>query len=142
MAWMIGTWVGVGDMPGMGKYTDEMTLSWLKGNPNFMLGDYVMKVSDKQVWCDTTIIGWDDDEHRIVSYTFGMDGSIGRGMYSDPTEKDAWTCEGKKTGQGPMKESRCTMKKIDDDTMQFTMDQKVDGEWKPAMTTVSRRKPD
>ena len=36
--WMIGDWVGKGEMKGMGKYTEEMSFHWTH-NKNFIKAD-------------------------------------------------------------------------------------------------------
>ena len=125
LSWMIGAWVGDGEMPGYGKYTFRYALSWTL-NQNFIEQDYTMKVGNLIAWHNTGMIGWDVDKREFATFTFGIDGSIGRGRQIDPKTvgiqgvkgvEQALVFEGGTTGNSPFRRYRFLIMKGKDDTL-------------------------
>lgn len=137
LAFLIGTWKGEGEMPGFGKYEDEFVYTWNNEFKTFIKIDYAMKAKGQTVWKDETVIGYDPDLNKIVSFTFGMDGSIGRGVVGDSKENE-WTIEGKSVGGTPFKEWKMTLRKKGED-LEVEVVTKQDEKWSPMMTTKYKK---
>jgi hypothetical protein len=138
--WMIGTWIGHGETPGIGKYEEEYVLARAHSG-NFIRNDYWMRVDGKVVWHDTGLIGFDVDKRKHVATNFGMDGTIGGGEAANE-DGDTCTWEGELTGPGQTGKYRSTVKRVDADTMSMTCE-RMDGEkWVPQgpQGTLKRKK--
>jgi hypothetical protein len=138
MEFLIGKWKGEGEWPGLGKYEDEFHYSWLTKHKTFLKASYEMKVKGEVVWSDENVMGYDPDLKKVVGFTFGMDGSLGRGVATVKKENE-WEIEGKSVGNTPFKEWKMTLKKIDNDTLEMIMVSKNGDKWEPAMTTKYKR---
>ena len=137
LAYLIGTWHGEGEMEGLGKYTDEFVYSWNK-TKTFINASYKMMVGDKVMWTDESVIGWDPEFKKIVGFTFGQDGSIGRGVCTE-SAKDTVTIEGKSVGNTPFKEWQMIMIRKDDSNMEVNMNIRKGTEWAPMMKGKYKR---
>ncbi len=127
LEWMIGTWVGSGEMQGFGKYEDEYVLSKTHGG-NFIRNDYWMRVDGKVVWHDTGLIGWDVDKKKYVGVNFGFDGTIGWGEGGDGDD-DVYTWEGETVGPSEKGKFRAVIKRIDADTMGMKIERRDGDKW-------------
>src|SRR5262249_30000693 len=128
LAFLVGTWQSSGEFPGVGKYTDEMVYEWAM-DKNFLKSTYTMKSADGKVaWTDVSMIGWDPEQKKLVGFTFGMDGSIGRGVELPSKKEGTWVFEAKGTN-AEFKESRSTLSKVDDDTVSMLIETKKDGKY-------------
>lgn len=114
LGFLVGSWAGEGEEPGVGKYTDEYTYTW-GPNKTYLKLVYVMKAGGKILWTDEGRIGWDPDLKKLVAYNFGMDGSIGRGTEVSTDKKDTWVMEGSVVGSPHVKFYRSIMTKVDED---------------------------
>ena len=65
LAFLVGTWHGSGEIPGMGKFTDEITYEWAM-DKNFLKASYTAKADGKVVWTDISMMGWDADQKKIA----------------------------------------------------------------------------
>jgi hypothetical protein len=140
-AFLIGTWSGEGEMPGLGKFTDETVYEWAV-NKQFLATKYVAKGSNGEVvWTDCGMTGWDAEKKAVVSFGFGMDGSIGRGAYLPSDKKDTWVAEGTMSGGEIAGKWRSTMVKTGDDTMTVSMEIEKDGKFAPFLTAKYKKKP-
>lgn len=127
LEWMVGTWVGEGEMPGFGKYEDEYRLEWIHGR-NFIKNDYWMRAGGKVVWHDTGMIGYDVDRKKFVGVNFGIDGTIGWGEGGE-TEPATFTWEGETVGPTENIRFRATLRKIDGDTLSLKIEKKNGDAW-------------
>lgn len=82
-AWVIGAWAGSGTMPGYGKHEFRSEFSWTL-NRNFIKTSYWMTIGGKVIWHDTGLLGWDRQKKKLVTFTFGFDGTIGGGEQLPP----------------------------------------------------------
>lgn len=138
--WMIGTWIGSGDMPGFGKFESEFTFAKIEGDM-FVKHDYTMRVDGKVVWHDTGITGYDVDKKKYVNFAFGMDGTIGWGE-EVKSEGDTSSYEGETFGPNESGQFRSSLTKVDADTMSFKCEMKKGDEWKDygGETSFKRKK--
>ena len=125
LSWMIGSWVGDGEMPGYGKYTFRYALRWTL-NENFIEQDYLMTVGNLIAWQNTGMIGWDEDRREFATFSFGIDGTIGRGRQIDPRKiqmrgaknvERVLAFEGGTTGNSPFRRYRFIIMKGENDTL-------------------------
>jgi hypothetical protein len=138
MSFLIGTWKGEGEMPGVGKYEDEFVYRWNGDYKTIIKADYKMTVKGKIMWTDETILAYDPEMKKVVGFTFGMDGSLGRGVNIE-TKKDEWTIEGKSVGQTPFKEWRMVMKRTGEDSLEIVVHHKPKDKWEPMMTSKYKK---
>lgn len=134
---LVGRWAGGGDMPGGVKYTDEFLYSWNE-HKTFLRSTYKLTVGTQVAWTDENVIGWDAELKKLVGFTFGMDGTIGRGVALD-VKNNEWTFEGKSSGSSPMKEWRITLAKVDDDTITSTIFVKKGDQYEQVMKNTYKR---
>jgi hypothetical protein len=114
LAFLVGKWEGGGEMPGMGKFADESSYEFVQ-NGNFLKHEYSM-AAGKMKWTDTGFYGYDIELKKLVGFTFGGDGTIGRSTASETEAANSWTFGGKSAGHSPFKEWRTTISKVDEDT--------------------------
>jgi len=114
LAFLVGQWEGPGEMPGMGKVADEYRYEFVQ-NGNFLRHEYTMNAGTMK-WTDTGMIGYNVELKKLVGFTFGGDGTIGRSTAVETEAKDTWTFEGKSAGFSPTKNWRVTLTKVDEDT--------------------------
>lgn len=138
LSFLIGTWKGEGEMPGLGKYEDEFVYTWNNEFKTFIKAAYVMKAKGQTMWTDETVLGYDADMKKVVGFTFGMDGSLGRGVVSESKENE-WTIDGKSVGNTPYKEWKMTMKKKAEDSLEVEVTHKEGDKWVPAVTTKYKK---
>lgn len=136
---MIGTWTRDGESPRFGKYVEEHVVDWMQDR-TFIRAEYTMKAGDKIVWSATSIIGYDAQKKRLVSFGFGKNGAIARGEETPSGKKDVWVFENKVSGLGAVEEDRVTQTKIDGDTFSSTVEMKKDGQFQPPTAYTYRRK--
>src|SRR5947209_10112829 len=115
LGFLAGRWEGQGQMSDGTKYADEFVYTW-NDHHTFLRAAYTSRVGGQVVWTDDTVIGWDADQKKLVGFTFGMDGSIGRGTVVE-SKKSRWVIEGRSSGPTPFKEWRMTLTKVDDETL-------------------------
>lgn len=132
--WLIGTWTGSGESKEIGKHTDTYTFSWSL-NRNFLRIDYEVKAEGQVIWADTSYVGWDPQEEKLVQLTFGADGTIGWGR-----ETAEMTFEGATTSPEPFKSYRLTLRKAEGGRLRAVLDFKRDGAYAPFADTLFDRK--
>jgi len=113
MEWIIGTWAGETEFQGM-KYKDEYVYEWTL-NKNFIKHTYKAWRKGKLFWTDSGMMGWDARRKKLVSVTFGMDGSIGWGEEGFK-KGETWSWEGNVTGPEPIEKYRALFRRVDHDT--------------------------
>ncbi|MBI3099235.1 MAG: DUF1579 family protein [Planctomycetes bacterium] len=139
MDWMVGTWLGGGEMPGQGKYEDEFRLEWTHSG-NFIRNDYWMRVDGKVVWHDTGLIGFDPEKKVYVGVNFGFDGTIGWGEGPASEDGTSFTWEGETVGPSENIKFRATVRKVDADTMGMKIEKKEGEGWVPYMPEQTRNR--
>jgi hypothetical protein len=140
LEWLVGTWEGkgkYGDLPFTATSTHEWTL-----NKNFIKISTEVKAGGQVIWSDSSMLGWDSEKKKLVSATFGTDGSIGwTELEPDPKEKDTWIWNAtNQSGSANFKETRGIMKKVDADTWTETVQKKEGDAYVTFMTTTMKRK--
>lgn len=139
LAFLVGTWIGEGEVAGAGKFTDQYTFEWALDR-NFLKHDYVMKVKGQVVWRDIGYLGWDADQKKIVGFTLGMDGSIGRSSAVKPrTEEEMLVLEGTTAGNTPMKAWRTSFLRGDDLSMTSIVEVRRGTKYEPVLTIRYKR---
>ena len=139
LGFLVGSWVGKGKMDGM-EFTAEVKYSWTL-NKNFIKTDYVAKAGSMTVWTDTGMIGWDLEKKMLVSFSFGMDGSIGHGEYKQQKDGKTWIIKVSINSSDPrFKDGRAIMKQIDKDNYSSDIQTKRDGKYVSFMTCTYKRK--
>ncbi|MBI5367059.1 MAG: hypothetical protein HZA54_08475, partial [Planctomycetes bacterium] len=114
LGFLVGTWTGEGEAPGIGKYTDEYVYTW-GPNRTYLKQEYSMRAGGAVAWTDEGRMGWDAETKKIVGYNFGMDGSIGRGVQVECATPNTWVMEGTVVGSPHAKFYRVTLCKVDND---------------------------
>ena len=142
LTFLIGKWEGSGEMPGLGKFKDEFVYEW-GVNQQFLHAKYVAKSpTGELLWTDQGVMGWDAEKKKLVSFGFGMDGSIGRGEHVDSGKAGVWITEGKTSGgDETMKAWRVTMTKVDDNTLTTKMEVNREGQYTEFFTSKYRKVP-
>ncbi len=135
---LLGTWVGEGEMPGVGKYSEEITYAWAL-NKAYIRMTYKMSAGGKDLDTGEGYVGWDAEAEKLTAYWFCSDGAL---MKSTVTvEKDRWIFQGKVSGGSCCKEFRMTLQRTDADTVKSLCEGGEDGKFeKLAETTHKRRK--
>lgn len=128
-SWLIGSWTGAGEMPGMGAYTDEYEYTWMP-NRKFMRTVYVLRAGGQVVWTDVGMVGWDATRGCLVGFNFGMEGTIGWGR-AISEEADSFLMEGRVVGPEPNKDFRVRMRRVGPDTLEMIMESKQGDAWVP-----------
>lgn len=139
MDWVLGTWVGSGELPGAGKYEDEQRFEKTHSG-NFIRNDYWMRVDGKVVWHDTGLIGFDVDRKKYVGVNFGMDGTIGWHEGDGPDDGGTFTWEGASVGPNENVTFRATVRKIDADTSTLKIEKKEGDKWVPYAPEQTRKR--
>ena len=142
LAFMVGRWVGEGEMRDAEKttpYKSEVTFSWAL-DKRFLRSDFTMWVDDRVTWKDNSYFGWDKEKNKFVIIILGLDGTIGRGVQVQSNEKDTWVYEGRTGGDRSFTDWRITFRKIDDDRTTFAMEAMTDGRYELKISGTETRK--
>jgi uncharacterized protein (TIGR02246 family) len=83
LEWAIGEWVDEEDGPEVGHVTFEWS-----PEENFIISTQALTVKDTLVSRATEWIGWDPTTSQVRSWSFGGDGGIGEGVWSN--QGDQW----------------------------------------------------
>ncbi len=132
MAWLIGTWKGGGQYGGQ-AYDSRIDCEWAMDGA-FIESRYEATMGGQVAWRDRTMLGWDRVKGKFTSFTFGVDGSIGRGDYQPKTETDTWIVEGSIPGDPLFGKSRSIVKRLGPDRMTETIQTWKDDGWVDLMT--------
>lgn len=134
---LLGTWVGEGEMPGVGKYTEEVSYAWAL-NQAYIKMTYRMSAGGKDLDSGEGFVGWDAETGKITAYWFCSDGSL---MKSTVTvEKDRWVFQGTVTGGACCKEFRISLQRVDADTVKSVCEGGEKGKFEKFAETTHRRK--
>jgi uncharacterized protein (TIGR02246 family) len=82
LAWMVGDWT---TGPSSTGWSLHSACDWT-ANGNFLIRKYTIEGGEDVARAGTEVIGWDPRGHRIRSWVFNSDGSVG---------KSVWTHDGK-----------------------------------------------
>ena len=138
LEFVIGTWDGRGELPGVGKFADEYVFRWNETH-TLITASYVMVANGQIVWKNENTIGWDPEAKKLVGFTFGHNGSIGRCSSTEPIGKDGLIMEGTSVGDALYKVWRTTLTPLRDGTMNFVLEQKKDGAWSTVVKVNYRK---
>ncbi len=138
LGFLAGSWTAEGESADAGRFVEEYDVAWRHGGA-FLQLEYAWKAADGRVLrTDTTVIGWDPMQRKMVSFQYASDGSIARGVEVDSGKPDTWTWEGKAEGPARAELFRITLLRIDDG--QFALRVEIrKGERDPWQTWSSQR---
>ena len=130
LEWLVGEWEDRDD-----DTVVRTRCEWTK-NGNFLTRSFTVMIGDVVDLSGTQVIGWDEAEQTVRSWTFDSDGGVGEGTWTQ--EGDTWTIHAKATLADGRKGSAVrVIRRIDDDTFSWEADgRQVGGKLLPNINEV------
>ena len=134
---LVGTWEGKGKAS-FGDFTSTYTWEWGPGKKSLRYTSVMKSVGVERT--EEGHVAWDADLKNYARIGFTSDGSINRGEGEATDAKETWIFVSKVSGSSVMKEMRSTLKKVDKDNVELTVETKKDGKWETFFTVSYARK--